>query len=564
MDILGAIIAYKTIKGVVSGVNAFSKGFNGLIGVITAHPTAPAVAGVTALAVGILALNDEMRRQNIASYFGDISISLDEVRTLISPITESVYKVAGAFEDNKTKLTTAKESFSEIAKAVQETADSFKKNDTEQDIEGFATQLDDLVNSALEVNNATFDTSAWRIAFLEDDGKIDEHEQEILDSFTEMGESIADKIKGYGKAIHLITQTAIDENRELTKAEIQNLEDLYKKLAEMTMTQTQVESEATWERLKRGVYSYDSYAELAEEIKKAQEQEKKARDELQQSMYEDTLAKLGSERAAGEITDEEYDKQKADLFKKADDAVNELKIKSARYQREILTTWAHTAFDNIVDSDQSYSTEGKKKVKEVFDLMLNAPDGVHTADILNRVDGQYAMNLTKLVNLTLEELNRQFGVDFMYEWRNLNKEIGDTGGSIDEFYDSLDYLLKHTKGLEIDNLLSKMEELKDRPKEYIEGLKEWLDKTNFDPIIIPVEFDSERADKWIDEYIAKYSNGGNELQQSLASAPSNYVFQAPYAMGMQPVQQEFTFPIVIDGITTETVKTNTETMLRPN
>ncbi len=562
MDILGAIIAYKTVKGIVGGVNAFSKGFNGLIGIITAHPTAAAVAGITALAIGILALNDEMQRQNIASYFGDISISLDEVRTLISPITESVDKVAGAFEDNKTKLTTAKENFSDIAKAVQETADSFKKNDIEQDVEGFATQLDELVNSALEVNSATFDTSAWQIAFLEDDGKIDEHEQELLDSFTEMGENIADKIKGYGKAIHLITQKAIDENRELTQAEIENLEDLYNKLAEMTLVQTQVESEATWERLKRGAYSIDSYEELAAQIKEAQEQEKKARDELQRSMYKDTLAKLGSERAAGEITDDEYEKQKADLLKEVDDTVKELEVKSARYQREILTTWAHTAFDKIVDA-QGYSAENVKKVKEVFDLMLNAPDGVRPADILNRVDGQYAMNLTKMVGYNLDELNRQFGVDFMYEWRNLNEVIGDTGGSVDEFYDSLEYLLEHTKGLEVDDLFPKLDDLKEYPDELTKVVIEWLDKTNFDPIKIPVELDTTEADKWLDEYIAKYSENGMP-QQSPAPTPSSYASQAPYAAGMQPVQQEFTFPIIIDGVTKETVKTDTETVLRPN
>lgn len=563
MDILGAIIAYKTIKGVVGGVNAFSKGFNGLIGVITAHPTAAAVAGITALAIGILALNDEMQRQNIASYFGDISISLDEVRTLISPITESVDKVAGAFEDNKTKLTTAKENFSDIAKAVQETADSFKKNDIEQDVEGFATQLDELVNSALEVNGATFDTSAWQIAFLENDGKIDEHEQEILDSFTEMGESIADKIKGYGKAIHLITQTAIDESRELTQAEIENLEDLYKKLAEMTLVQTQVESEATWERLKRGAYSIDSYEELAAQIKEAQEQEKKARDELQQSMYKDTLAKLGAERAAGEITDEEYEKQKADLFKKADDTVKELEIKSARYQREILTTWANTAFDKIVDA-QGYSAENKKKIKEVFDLEINAPDDKTRKDILKRIDGQTAMNLHRTVDFNLEELNRQFGVDFMYEWRNLNEVIGDTGGSVDEFYDSLDYLLKHTKGLDVDDLLPKLEEFKDRPQEYTKVLTEWLDKTNFDPIYMSVELDTTEADKWLDEFLDKYNNGEITLnKQPVFPTPSSYASLAPSAAGMQPVQQEFTFPIVIDGVTTETVKTNTETILRP-
>lgn len=563
MDILGAIIAYKTIKSVVGGVNAFSKGFNGLIGVITAHPTAAAVAGITALAIGIIALNDEMQRQNIASYFGDISISLDEVRTLISPITESVDKVAGAFEDNKTKLTTAKDNFSDIAKAVQETADSFKNNNLEQDVEGFAAQLDELLESALEVNSATFDTSAWRTAFLEDDGVIDEREQEILDSFAEMESSVGDTITNYGKKIHEITDAAIKENRELTEAEIANLESLYNKLAELTMTQDTVKSEATWERLKRGAYSIDSYEELAAQIKAAQEQEEKTRNELQQSMYENVLAKLGTERAAGKITDEEFERQKAELFKEADDTVKELETKSARYQREILTTWAHTAFDKIVDANQGYSAENKKKVKEVFDLMLNAPDGVRPADILNRVDGQYAMNLTKMVGYNLDELNRQFGVDFMYEWRNLNEVIGDTGGSVDEFYDSLEYLLEHTKGLEVDDLFPKLDDLKEYPDELTKVVIEWLDKTNFDPIKIPVELDTTEADKWLDEYIAK-SSGNGMPQQSPAPTPSSYASQAPYAAGMQPVQQEFTFPIIIDGVTKETVKTDTETVLRPN
>jgi len=564
MDILGAIIAYRTVTTVVRGVNAFSKGFNGLISLITAHPTAAAVAGITALTIGILALNDEMQRQHISSYFGDISISLDEVRTLINPITESVDKVASAFEDNETKLTTAKENFSDIAKAVQETADSFKNNKIEQDVEGFAQQLDDLVNSALEVNDVTFDTSAWKTAFLEDDGEIDEHEQEILDSFTEMGENIADKIKGYGKAIHLITQKAIDENRELTQAEIENLEDLYNKLAEMTLVQTQDESEATWERLKRGAYSIDSYEELAAQIKEAREQEKKSLDELQQSMYKDVLARLGSERAAGEITDEEFERQKAELFKEADDTVKELEIKSARYQREILTIWGQTAFDKIVDSNHGYSTEMKKKVKEFFDLYINTPKGVDLAAIFNKTDPRMSSDLNWKMNYNLDELNRQFGVDFMYEWRNLNEVIGDTGGSVDEFYNSLEFFLKNVEGLDIDDLFPKMDEIKESPKEFTKVLSKWIDKTNFDPIKIPVELDTTKADKWIDEFLTKYNSGEIALnKQPVFPTPSSYASQAPYATGVQPVQQEFTFPIVIDGVTTQTVKTNTETVLRP-
>ena len=307
MDILGAIIAYKTITGVTSGVTAFSKSFGSLIGLITAHPVIAAVAGITALTIGIIALSEEMERQRIASHFGDISISLEEIGELVNPITENVDKVAGAFEDNKTKLTTAKENFSEIAKAVQETADSFKNNNIDQNVEGFAAQLDELVNSALEVNSATFDTSAIKSAFAMD-GTINEEEQAILDTLNELGGSVADKIRSYGDEIHKITQAAIDEKRELTEAEIKNLESLYKKLADMTTQQENIKTAATWERLKNGDFTYDSYAEVADQIKEAQEQAEKSREAIEKSGYEALMEMMAVSKASGEYSNEELEK----------------------------------------------------------------------------------------------------------------------------------------------------------------------------------------------------------------------------------------------------------------
>ena len=115
MDILAAIIAYKAVKGIVGGISAFSKGFGGLIGLITAHPVAAAVIGITALAVGIIALDDELKRQRIASHFGDISISLEEISELTSPIKSDVDKIAGAFQDNDTRIKTARDNFIELS-----------------------------------------------------------------------------------------------------------------------------------------------------------------------------------------------------------------------------------------------------------------------------------------------------------------------------------------------------------------------------------------------------------------------------------------------------------------
>lgn len=53
MTVLEAFLAYKSISTITGAISAFSSGFGGLIGIITAHPVAAAVVGVIALAAAI-------------------------------------------------------------------------------------------------------------------------------------------------------------------------------------------------------------------------------------------------------------------------------------------------------------------------------------------------------------------------------------------------------------------------------------------------------------------------------------------------------------------------------
>ncbi|MEZ3440006.1 MAG: hypothetical protein K1W18_14130 [Oscillospiraceae bacterium] len=557
MDILGAIIAYKTITGVTSGVTAFSKSFGSLIGLITAHPVIAAVAGITALTIGIIALSEEMERQRIASHFGDISISLEEIGELVNPITENVDKVAGAFEDNKTKLTTAKENFSEIAKAVQETADSFKNNNIDQDVEGFAAQLDELINSALEVNNATFDTSAIKSAFAMD-GIIDEEEQAILDQLGELGGSVAEKIKKYGEDIHKITDAAIKENRDLTTAEIENLESLYQKLADMTTQQENIKTAATWERLKNGAYSFDSYAEIAEQIKEAQEQAEISREAIEQSSYEALMEMIASAKETGK-SDEELEKLLNDGIKKIKEDIEASRIEDKRYERDVILAWTQGAFTNMAESFAT-DPEELRKMQEVFELLIKTPEGVDINSLLtDAVTDNYDRSIFDRTFSALEKMEKYFGMDFAEEYTRLNEEIGDSAFSLEEFYDAAARVADSITPISIDNILPSIEEVKTQPELWSEIIGEWTRAANYSVSITGV-FDKEGFDEYMQAYLAE-----KKLQfQPLAPTPSSYASQAPYAVGMQPVQQEFTFPIIIDGVTKETVKTDTETVLRPN
>lgn len=553
MDILGAIIAYKTITGVTSGVTAFSKSFGSLIGLITAHPVIAAVAGITALTIGIIALSEEMERQRIASHFGDISISLEEIGELVNPITENVDKVAGAFEDNKTKLTTAKENFSEIAKAVQETADSFKNNNIDQNVEGFAAQLDELINSALELNAATFDTSAIKSAFAAD-GTIDEEEQAILDQLADLGGGVAEKISDYGEEIHKITQKAIEENRELTEAEIANLESLYQKLADMTAQQENVKTSATWERLKNGAYNFDSYAELAEQIKEAQKQAEKSREAIEQSNYEAIMSMVAAGKESGKYSDEQLEKLKQDEIKNVTESMEAAKIEDKRYERDIILAWMQGAFKDMAESI-SPDPEQVKKMQDYFDLMVKTPESVDLNDLFSGLvlndsdmkafDGAYT---------ALDKIKKQFGIDFAEEWTKLNEEIGDSAFSLEEFYDAAAKVVDNVTPLSVDDILPSIEQFKEQPKLWDEILGEWASVSSYS-VSITGEIDTAAIDEHMSKYIAE-----KQSQFQLFSAPSNYVSPGTGAlMGAQyGAEQYFNIQLNIDGVNLgkQTVKTN--------
>ncbi len=543
MDILAAIIAYKAVKGIVGGISAFSKGFGGLIGLITAHPVAAAVIGITALTIGIIALSEEMERQRIASHFGDISISLEEIGELVNPITDKVNTVAGVFEDNKTKLTTAKENFSNIAKAVQETADSFKNNKIDQDVESFAAQLDELINSALELNTATFDTSAIESAFAMD-GNIDEEERAILDKLSDMGSSNAEKISSYGKEIHEITQRAIDENRELTEAEIANLESLYKKLADMTKQQENIKTAATWERLKNGDYTYDSYAELAEQIKAAQEQAEKSRAAIEQSGYEALMEMITAAKASGEYSDDELEKLFNDGIKDIKENLEASRIEDKRYERDVILTWTQGAFKNMAESISS-DPEQLRKMQDYFDLMVKTPENIDLNDLFSGLvlndsdmkafDGAYT---------ALDKIKKQFGMDFAEEWAKLNEEIGGSAFSLEEFYDAAAKVVDNVTPLSVDDILPSIEQFKEQPKLWDEILGEWASVSSYS-VSITGEIDTAAIDEHMSKYIAE-----RQSQLQLFSAPSNYVSPGASALaGAQlGAEQYFNIQLNIDGV----------------
>lgn len=504
MDILGAILAYKSISAITKDVISFRKGFGSLIGLITAHPVTAAAVGLTALAVGIYTLDRQLEHQRIVDCFGDISISLDEIDELVSPITGDIDKVAEAFADSKQRLNTARDDFNEVAQAVQKTADALKKGNTAHSAEDYAKQLEDFASSALEVNSATYDTTPFEKMFLLDDGVIDENEQKLLDQINGFGDEIADKIKKCNDKIQSIFKTAASEQRGLLESELKNIQELYTEIAKMTQTQEDIKTSATWERLKNGDYTYDSYAELAEQIKQAQEQAEKSRQAAEQAAYEDVMVKANNMMANG-ASEQEVEAWKKEMFAEIKEDMKALEIESKRYERDIIMNYAEGAFSNMT-KEWRMTPEGQKKLEDYFKVLSNSPEGFDIGEVVLKLGmaEQYDLNAAQTI---IDTIKSELGLDLRKEWARLNEEIGDTKINIDDFYTALNNIVDGYEGFSVDDFLPDTEEFKKSLEETSKVIEDWTSAV--DPqISVKVTPDMELFDKF----------AGGELKSTYSAA----------------------------------------------
>lgn len=542
MDILSAILAYKAVKGIVGSVSAFTKGFGGLIGVITAHPVAAAIVGITGLAIGISELEENLSRQRIASYFGDISISLDEIDELVSPIDEDINNLAKAFGDNESKIKTSRDNFMELSKAIGATTDALKFSSSSEDIDKFTQQVDEYIDAALDYTNATNDTSALRELYMADN-KIDDTEQAVLDSIENLNGSVSSKIETIRAQIHAITQAAADENRGLVEAEIENIKKLYDELAQLTSTQGDIEQSAAWERLISRAYTYDSYDELLEEIQKAREQSESSQKEVESALFKKMTSIITEMRAKGS-SESEIETFRQNFIESTDNTLNRKKKESAEYKLKLLDAWEEShnsvtedeAFNKITSSWLLSNKESKNKVKYYYETLKK--ETLNNRDTQGSIDkvSQMASDLNE--ELYFKAAEACYGaLVAQVSYRDWAKERLAVVQSLAEL---------GTEGA-------------DGCTNSFEGeITEWIDKTNFEPIKIGVELDTTTADKWMDDIIK--TNSDLSVKTDFSNAFSNAAtfkyspFVNPqYYPSSNSKEQQTTVNLIINDERQETV-----------
>ncbi len=543
MTVLEAFLAYKSISTITGAISAFSSGFGGLIGIITAHPVLAAIAGITALAVGIVVLDDELKRQRIASHFGDISISLEEINELTSPIKGDVDDIAKAFQDNDTRIKTARDNFIELSKAIESTTDALGQDDG-SGLEKFIEQVDEYVNAALDLTAATNDTTALRQLFMAD-GKIDETEQATLDWISSLNDSIKGKIETIREQIHTITQTAAEENRKLTEAEIENIKHLYDELAKITATQSDVEQTAAWERLITRAYSYESYDVLFDEIVNAREQTDTALKEVEEAAIKQMSAQIVEARANG-YSEEDIQKLRDDSMTAINKSIDEKKKQMLEYELKLLNAFgdAHYGFTEEAELEKLFKTrfdnsEDQKRFIEYYKLYKEAQKSGSSADIDSiaaAIGDEYYVKVISELAEAIGNADKTYG-EWGAEHERVVKELSDlgydgAGGLVNSFSD----IIESSEKIDGTALLADAADFtgkgKDDGEAYINALSEYISG-------------AEIPWKWGAEPYPTASSYAQQPNKAAAPAERNY----------------FEFPIYIDNELKGTVEVKSQRTL---
>ena len=340
---------------------------------VTAALGAAAIAGgaIMGVATKVKMANAEMKKQNLANHFGDISLSLGELKDAAEQIIgEDVLNQLGKAMEEIGKVSDIADDISASSEAINKltwkVGMGLQLSETEQG------QFDEAINNMID-NSIALVEQAQYTAHLNVNalfGEGDETGQELIAGFDAMYQSINGDITALGKQLGEAYNGAMEDG-VIDTDEAKLIQELQAQLARVTDQVAQSQLDAKLERI-RVEYTgkeldADTFRNLQKEI---QDQITEAKSALSQS-YEYNLGALnlrltrsqsgdiGKDDAAY-ITQQMYDELKANLDSELSENRMELELKGLNFQTQSISDAYQDALNEAMPDIESGINEVTK------------------------------------------------------------------------------------------------------------------------------------------------------------------------------------------------------------
>lgn len=338
---IGTTIA--TLK-VVKTINDTASAMNALRAAMMSNPITAAI-GVAALAGGAIVgvstkvkmANAEMKRQNLAEHFGDISLSLEELEEAAGQVIGSgrLERLNKAIEEMgkvKNIAEGLEKSYDAVDKLTWKIGVGFSLNESEQT--DFSNAIDAMIQDSLSLVEQSQYTAHLSVNALFGEGS--ETGNEILSGLDYIYTSIHAEVSALGAQLGEAYSSAMTD-QIISQDEAERIQGLQESLAKITKEVSQAQFDAKLERIKMQfsgqALDSESFLNLQEEVR---QQLNEASISLSQST-EFTLAGLNLRLEHGGLSQEEIkeiEKQKEEIQAQFEQQQMEIELKGMTFSTQ--------------------------------------------------------------------------------------------------------------------------------------------------------------------------------------------------------------------------------------
>ena len=384
----GIVTAIVSLKA-AEKIYGIATSFGTLAGVLT-NPFAlailavgAAIGGTAGLAMYINKCEIAAKNQNLAEHFGEISLSMEELRDVANRLIDdgSITRLNSALEEFE-KVDSINDEIDNIVSSLDkmnwkveigmELSDSEKKQYRE-DIKAYISQTQDLVSQeryaiSLNMNILT-------------DGNGEMTSQ--VDSYFSGKQAELEKL---GKKLQKTVNRAFDDGL-LTIDEEQKIQDIQAQMAEISDGLTKSNFEANMQIIQKEYegteLDADSFKNLQDELQSQVDEAKKGYKEALQ----ESLAVEASMLSDGSITQDQYEKNVDELWNSYNEKVGEAQKNASDFELSTIMgqyndeiTEATNSFDEILEQYMSRQTDWTNESGAMWDHFTGQFEGELTTD----------------------------------------------------------------------------------------------------------------------------------------------------------------------------------------
>ncbi|MDE6929382.1 MAG: phage tail tape measure protein, partial [Lachnospiraceae bacterium] len=307
-----ALLTFKAAEGATSLIRTVGS----LAGMIGAWPVAAAgvaVGGIVGISTAIKKANRDAAGANLARHFGKISLSMEELDETAKAIVanKNMEKASQAIEELG-KIKELSEDFFEADKNLDrlnwKIGMGFELSEGDQ--QEYADAIDSMVRGSIDIVEQAQYTATISVQALFGESQVG---NSLITGFNEVYEELNAELAALGKELGDVYSAALEDG-VIDIDEAETIQEIQKKMSEITQKVAQAEFDAKLKRLGEGASGGDLDAETFKNTQ-AQVKEELAAQEAELGQATDyALAASGLRYSEGKISKEEYDKEQAEIM----------------------------------------------------------------------------------------------------------------------------------------------------------------------------------------------------------------------------------------------------------